>query len=1232
MPADCGMALLVVQHLDPSRPSLLTDILSRHTPMHVAQATDDTLIEIDHVYVIPPNTSMSVHQGRLRLKPRAGVLGPPMPVDDLLESLAKDQGANAIGVVLSGAGTDGAIGMRAVKGCGGITFAQDEATARFGSMPRAAVGLGYVDLTLPPAAIAEELTRMARHPYLTAPGVHATAGANGRQEDDGLRKVFRKLHAACNIDFSHYKRGTVERRLARRLAVHALDSVPAYLKVLESDPAEAHALCRDLLIRYTEFFRDPDAFVALADTVFPRLLHAGTPAVPLRLWVPGCSTGEEVYSIAICLMEYLASHSLNNAVQIFGTDISDEALETARAGRYIENIARNVSTERLNRFFVQDGDYFRVAKSIRDCCTFARQNVAYDPPFSRIDLISCRNLLIYLDPILQKRVMPAFHFALQRDGVLMLGSSETVGAYSDLFNVIESRRAKLFGKKLVPNRPFTALALPTVLPATGADPGPERVADGAPEAVSPEALRGEIDRVALAHYAPACVLCDDDFNVLEFRGDTGPFLVNPPGPPTNQLQRLARPGVFLAVSETLRQVRSDGVAVCRAGLIIELGGRSRAASVKVVPLQLAKTEGRWFLVFFLLSDEPAAEQAATGQATLGQALKAALVARIAQRGAVPGDEAKDKEIARLGEELRATREQTRLMLEEHEGAIEELKALEEETQSSNEEFQSTNEELETAKEELESLNEELSTTNDELRFRNRELKAVHDAVTQSRDYADAIIDTMSQPLLVLDADLRVVRANHAFYSYFGVVQAETLQVRLYSLGDCQWDIPALRELLEELLPRSAHVRDYEITSDFPRIGRRTLRLSGARIEWPDHALILLTIEDVTLGRMALEKLTETDRQKDEFLAMLAHELRNPLAAMSNALHLWKHKNADEETKRKAHATMERQLRNQVRMVDDLLDVSRVTRGLIVLRMDRFDFAQVVRQAADALFEQIAGRRHELVLALPPDGMFVTADSARLEQVVTNLIVNAVKYTLPGGRIEVALQRDGSDAVLTVADNGIGMTEEFLNKIFNVFVQAERSADQNLGGLGIGLAIVRRLVELHGGTVRAESKGLSHGSRFIVRLPEAPAGADQARSLVSEPGSPASPASTIVKRRVLVVDDDIDAGDSTAALLALEGHEVRLVHDGPSALREVHDFRPDAVLLDIAMPGMDGYEVCRQLRSLADQQHTLVVAVSGYGQLDDVERASEAGFDHHVTKPADPKVIAEYLRDAGRERA
>ncbi|MEZ0606023.1 CheR family methyltransferase [Paraburkholderia sp. IW21] len=398
-PAVSGMAFLVAQHLDPSRQSLLAEILAKRIAVPVQEAVDGMVIEVDHLYTIPANKRMFVVDRRIRLQPRDESLGPPMPIDDLLESLASDQGPNAIGVILSGSGSDGALGLQAVQAEGGFTFAQD-ASALFNSMPHAAIGL--------------------------VPGVKRESV---EPAESSLRPIFRLLQNACNIDFTRYKHGTIQRRLSRRMALRQLTSIAQYVTVLESEPAETLALGRDLLIHVTEFFRDPETFEVLTQSVFPRLMADET-VTTLRIWVPGCATGEEVYSIAICLLEYLGDHAKTPSVQIFGTDVSPEALETARAGRYIENIARNVSPERLERFFVRDGEHYCVDKAVRDLCTFARHDVVSDPPFSRMNLVSCRNLLIYLSASAQRSVMPLFHYALKPDGVLMLGPSETVGAFS----------------------------------------------------------------------------------------------------------------------------------------------------------------------------------------------------------------------------------------------------------------------------------------------------------------------------------------------------------------------------------------------------------------------------------------------------------------------------------------------------------------------------------------------------------------------------------------------------------------------------------------------------------------------------------------------------------------------------------------------------------------------------------------------------------------------------------
>jgi len=1204
VPAVSGMAFLVVQHLDASRHSLLPEILAKRVAMPVQEAVEGMTIQVDHLYTIPANKRMFVVDRQIRLQPRDESLGPPMPIDDLLDSLARDQGPDAIGVILSGSGSDGALGLKSVQTEGGITFAQD-ASALFNGMPHAAIGLGCVDRVLAPREIAKEVTRIGRNPR----GKPGLRGEPVHQAELSLRPIFRLLQNACNIDFTRYKHGTIQRRLSRRMALRQLTSLSDYIAVLESEPSETLALGRDLLIHVTEFFRDPETFEALTQTVFPRFKSEGDTNAPVRIWVPGCASGEEVYSIAICLLEYLGQHAKTTPVQIFGTDISAEALERARAGRYIENIARNVSAERLERFFVRDGEYYCVDKTVRDLCTFARHDVVSDPPFSRMNLISCRNLLIYLSAPAQRSVMPLFHYALKPDGVLMLGPSETVGAFSELFGVIDTKRSRLYSKKPRISSSAEMRLLPT-LPSAVARPNSTSSEPRAPDDAS--LLRAEVDRVALARYVPPSVLCDDDLNIIEYRGDTSAYLVNPTGSPSTNLQRLAKPEVFPALNEAIRQARQTGIAVRKDNVRTRSPGGPAVAGLEVHPVQTAELEGRWFLIFFEGAPQGAGV-AAPQEETLRALMLQMLRHRLGRRVAAQGKDPKDAEIDRLNTEIGAMRTQLRTMLEEHESAREELKSSEEELLSSNEEFQSTNEELEAAKEELQSLNEELSTTNDELRYRNQELKSVHDEVIGARDYADAIIDTISEPLLVLEADLRVTRANRAFYRTFRTTPEETLGSMLYVLGNRQWDIPDLRELLERILPHQTVVHDFQITHVFEAIGSRTMRLNGARVVGRAHQRIVLTIEDITHHQLLVDRLEAEDRQKNEFLAMLAHELRNPLTAISNGLEVWERKDVDALTEQRARTTAKRQLRHEIGLIDDLLDVSRITRGIVRLKAEPVNLAEVVRQGVAVMRPESDAHQHELTLSLPEDGQMVKGDAMRLEQVVTNLLGNAIKYTPPGGRISVALTRDGDLATLTVSDNGIGMAAELLPTIFTIFVQAAPSLDRKAAGLGLGLALVRRLVDLHHGTVRASSKGLGQGSTFVVQLPVLAApGTSADRPAVADP---LTPVRAVAPRRILIVDDNTDAAESTAILLGLDGHDVDIAEDGLSALARAKEFHPDIVLLDIGLPKMDGYEVARRLRATTGFADTMLIAHSGYAGAEHVQRVKEAGFDHYLTKPA-----------------
>ncbi|HEX5234333.1 MAG TPA: chemotaxis protein CheB [Silvibacterium sp.] len=982
LPTDSGMAFVLIQHLDPNHESMLTEIISKTTRMPVEEVRSGVAIQPNHVYVIPPNALMALAGGVFQLSPRGKAPGQHLAVNFFMHSLAQERKSGAIAIVLSGTGADGTVGMEDVKAEGGITFAQDPATAKYDGMPRSVIDAGCVDFILAPKEMGKELRRIQHHPYVhleTPEDEDSSAEKPGAEsgaepQDLGLASpeppashtkdfssVLAQLRKSSGVDFSLYKPNTIQRRALRRMLLLKVDSLREYATYLKEHPEEGGKLFDDVLIPVTSFFRDFEAFEALKTQVYPAIVKDKGNKGTIRMWAPGCSTGEETYSLAMTLLEFLGERASSFQVQIFGTDLNEKGIQKARAGVYRESIAEEISPERMGRFFVKVPEGYRVNKAVRDMCVFARQNLANDPPFSQMNVVACRNLLIYIQPVLQKKIIPILHYALKSSGFLVLGSSESVSAFPELFSTVDKKH-KIYGKKAITSRLHydfaqsyypqqgTLRASGNALKSQFADQGELDV-------------QAEADRVVLREHAPVGVVINRQMEVVQFRGHTAPYLAPPPGRPSVNVLKLARNGLAIELRALITAVTKKGGAATKDGVAFDENGHKRMLNLSVTPLgdkrstEKGAQDNRLLLILF---DDVTPQWTPAAEATLQRQSK--------------GSNKSGQEGRRLKQELASTRDALRSAIESEDSLKEEFQSANEEILSANEELQSTNEELETSKEELQSANEELNTLNAELRNKNSELHELSndilnllnstripvvmldrrlyirritpaatklfkvvpadigrpfadiklniaesdttshdleleiakvldslqpivrevqdlqgcwhelsvlpyrtqdnkidgvvlalqdvDAVKRSQRYLQTIIENIPTPLLALDADLRVRFANETFCATFQVPHEETVGQLLNVLGNEQWKVPALIQLLEKVLPEHKLVKNFSVTHEFPRIGRKTMLVSARRIEdiiGHRAPLILLTIEDVTENA----KIVDTLRASEE---------------------------------------------------------------------------------------------------------------------------------------------------------------------------------------------------------------------------------------------------------------------------------------------------------------------------------------------------------------------------------
>ncbi len=948
LPDNTGMAFVCIQHLDPTHHSMLSELLAKATSIPVIEAKNGTEVKPNHVYVIPPNVNMGILQRRLQLTPRTEGPGLHTPVDFFMRSLAQARNSRSIGVVLSGTASDGTRGLAAIKAEGGITFAQDEKSAKYSGMPHSAIASGCVDFILPPDKIGRELARISGHPYLILDRAHAQTSDFEKPlaSDENFERIFALLRKRGGINFSQYKPGTVQRRTLRRMAIHRLDHVRDYLKYLEKNPQEIENLSRDLLIPVTSFFRDPKAFEVLKTKVFPVIVKDKTNEGTIRIWTPGCSTGEETYSLAMILLEFLGDKASSFELQLFGTDVNEEGIEQARAGIYPQRIAQEVSPERLRRFFTKVEEGYRVSKSVRDLCVFAKQNLVEDPPFSHMNVVACRNLLIYLGPELQRRVLPILHYALRPSGFLFLGNSENVASFPDLFAPVDKKHS-IYIKKAVASRlhyGFSANRYPreTAIIARATD-----------QIEAPLGLdqQHEADRIVLKNYAPPGVVIDENMEVLQFRGAIGPYIELVPGRASLHLLKIARREFVAELRAAVNRAKKNHVTVKRKSVELRRNGQPGSVNISVEPLGSSK-ENPQYLILFERALPPVLPPVRTGGKLRGF-----------------GQTAKN-ELAQLRRELATAEEHLRALLESKEASDEEFQSANEEILSANEELQSTNEELETSKEELQSANEELNTLNDELQSRNLEVdransdlnnvltstnlpvvmvdrglrirrltgastrtlkvlpsdmgrlitdinpgfdlpnfgqlitgvidtliprelelqdtedhwyslqirpyrttddkidgavivlsdideaKKASERLRRSKQFVEDTLETVREPLLVLDEDLKVRYVNSSFLKNFAVSNQETEGQFLYELGDRQWDIPKLRAALGEVISNDTALVDFEVEHDFPGMGLKTMLLNARRVEGghSDEPLMLLAIDDITERKRSEEKV------------------------------------------------------------------------------------------------------------------------------------------------------------------------------------------------------------------------------------------------------------------------------------------------------------------------------------------------------------------------------------------
>lgn len=1328
MPKGNGMAFVVVLHLSPKHESSADHVLQRATAMPVMQVTGPTLIEAEHVYVIAPNQQLSMIDGFLSVSELDRPRGSHIAIDVFFRTLAEVHRERAVSIILSGTGSDGAVGMTRIKEQGGVTIVQDPNDAEYDGMPQAAIRTRIVDFVLPVLDIPQKLVELWENARIIElpetgdgepPIAHLTSEEATVTAERALQRIIASLLSHTGHDFRHYKRATVLRRIERRMQVRAVHTLPEYSDLLDSDAPEHTARLSDMLISVTNFFRDREAFESLERNIIPELFKDKETTDEVRVWVAACASGEEAYSVAMLLADQAGELSSPPRFQVFASDIDEQAIRKARTGRYPSSILTDVAPVRLRQYFSNEGDQYRIRKAIRDRILFAEHNLLRDPPFSRLDMVSCRNLLIYLNRDVQAKVLEIFHFALKPGGYLFLGGSESAESLTEYFIPIDKKHRIYRAKPISRSTTFHGRLSASIAP-------PHEVAPGVTKTSQRQFSFAEVHQRALLELSPPSVVLDREANIVHMASSATQFFRVRGGEPSRNILALVLPELRLELRSAMFQAQQGAGSATSRPVLHALHSTELSIVMQVMPY---------------LDEDSATDF------TLVQFTSLVPASAIEPVTSVAGGS--DVILNQLEIELQRKKDQLQETIEHAEISTEELRASNEELQAINEELRSATEELETSKEELQSVNEELITVNYELKVKVEETGKANDDLNNliaATDIATVFVDSalrikrftpratdifriiasdVGRSLLDLTHRLdyqelaedvsrsfdtlrlveREVRSEEGRYYIVRVLPYRTTEDRIEGAVMTFFDISARRLAEEQLRARETRMRlvaestkDYAIVTtdadgrvvswnkgaelvfgyteeemlshDLERLfvredreygawqeemrrarddGRAEderwhLRKDGSRVYCSGvttplgpaatngYAKIARDQTDRELNNSEREEALTSEQQnrsdaesavamKDEFLAIMSHELRHPLNMIHVSAELLSRlpEVVRSEPASRAAAQVRTAVMSQAKIIEDLMDMSRARTGKLTLAKAPVDIVEMASTIAEATRKDQTACGLAISVSVMDEPIIVLADRVRIEQVFMNLLSNAIKFTPNEGAISIAVTHNENEARIVFRDTGQGISPDFLDHVFDMFGQSASVTTRSKSGLGIGLALVREIIELHGGKVEASSEGTGKGAQFTVWLPLFK-DAVPVRAL-----NDSQVDGGIEGAHILVVDDAADMVALFQTILEMEGANVVIAENAQQGLDLLKSNDIDVVISDISMPGMDGYEFLKAAKRLPRYEDLRAIALSGLAREIDVARAYKAGFACHLTKPISIDCLLEKLK-------